>query len=72
MNTICIRISEGVRIISGNDYIKFITQQLVTYIDLPPTERKKRKAEKNKYPTYTNRWFGVLPFALRTIRKKAE
>ncbi|WP_373892758.1 YqzE family protein [Virgibacillus natechei] len=59
--------------ISGNDYVKFMTEQVVTYIDLPSEERKKRKVEqKNPPATYSNRWLGILPFALKTIWKKAE
>lgn len=59
--------------ISGNDYVKFMTEQVVTYIDLPSEERKKRKVAQKKTPaTYSNRWLGILPFAIKTIWKKAE
>jgi len=56
----------------SNDYVKFMTQQLVTYMELPAEERKKRKLEQKNPSIYTNRWLGVFPFALRVIRKKAE
>lgn len=56
---------------SGNDYIKFMTEQVVTYIDLPSDERKKRKEQhREKKQTYTNRWLGVLPFAVKILLRK--
>lgn len=61
--------------IKGNDYVKFMTEQVVSYIDLPKEERKKRKtdlkAQKN-HPPIGNRWFGVLPVAIRFFFKKAN
>ncbi|MFD0951592.1 YqzE family protein [Virgibacillus natechei] len=61
------------RPISVNDYLRFMTEQVVTYIDSPSEERKNRRAaQKNDPPIYSNRWLGVLPFALRTIRKKSK
>ncbi|WP_084157529.1 YqzE family protein [Oceanobacillus manasiensis] len=56
---------------SGNDYLKFVTEQVVAYIDLPPEERKKRKKqEKTPNQLYSSRWLGVLPFALKTFMRK--
>ncbi|RDW19187.1 YqzE family protein [Oceanobacillus arenosus] len=56
----------------SNEYVKFMTQQIVSYMELPAEERKKRKLEHKQPTLYANRWFGVLPFALKVIRKKAE
>nr|WP_029191111.1 YqzE family protein [Ornithinibacillus scapharcae] len=59
----------------GNDYVKFMTQQVVSYIDLPKEERKQRKlnqkAEK-QYPVLGNKWFGVLPYAIKSIFRRAQ
>lgn len=55
----------------SNDYIKFMTEQFVSYLDSPAEERKKRKTEQST-TGITNRWFGILPLALKSIRKKAE
>ncbi|MYL58261.1 YqzE family protein [Virgibacillus halodenitrificans] len=55
---------------SRNDYLKFMTEQIVSYIDLPPEERKKKHNEKKSNKIVANRWFGILPFAYRTWRKK--
>ncbi|WP_047980093.1 YqzE family protein [Ornithinibacillus contaminans] len=59
----------------GNDYVKFMTEQVVSYIDLPKEQRQKRKsdskAQKNQ-PMLGNRWFGVLPVAIKSIFKRAQ
>lgn len=58
---------------SGNDYLKYVTEQVVSYLDLPAEEKKKRKSEqKQTTPGFSNRWLGVLPFMIKSIRKKAE
>ncbi|WP_156290810.1 YqzE family protein [Oceanobacillus salinisoli] len=58
---------------SGNDYLKYVTEQVVSYLDLPTEERRKRKLEQKKAPGgLSNRWFGVLPFVIKSLRKKAE
>ena len=55
-----------------NDYIKFLTQEFVTYVDKPKEERRKKKHVRNKMekPMYTSKWFGLIPFALRIAIKK--
>lgn len=60
-------------IISGNDYVKFVTEQVVTYMDMPPEERKKKKEkQKNAHGMYANRWFGVLPFVFKIFIKNKQ
>lgn len=61
---------------STNDYVKFVTQQIVSYIDHPKEERKlikeKRKGERSPFLT---RMFGILPFSLSLFidnRKKKK
>ncbi|KGX85003.1 YqzE family protein [Pontibacillus marinus] len=56
---------------SGNDYVKFMTQEIVRYMDLPQEEKKKRKEEKKHQKTpISNQMFGVLPFALKFFFKR--
>ncbi|CDQ39676.1 MULTISPECIES: YqzE family protein [Virgibacillus] len=56
---------------STNDYIKFMTEQVVTYIDLPAEEKKKRKTKRQrKSVLFGNRWLGLLPFAFRMMINK--
>lgn len=58
--------------ISGNDYIKFITQQVVSYMDSPKEERMKRKKTYRHETGVSNRWFGMLPLAIRMFMKKTD
>jgi len=56
-----------------NDYVKFLTQEFVTYVDQPKDERKKKRHAKThtKKSKYTSRWFGLIPFALlMTFKRK--
>ncbi|WP_186575802.1 YqzE family protein [Aquibacillus kalidii] len=58
---------------SGNDYVKFMTQEIVKYMDMKPEERKKRKQEKSQKDfSVSNRWFGIIPFAFRLLVKKRK
>lgn len=48
-----------------NDYVKYITQTVVQYIDQPKDERKKLRLEKkDRKATFMYRWFGIIPYAL--------
>ncbi|UQZ76874.1 YqzE family protein [Niallia circulans] len=48
-----------------NDYVKYLTQTFVQYMDQPKEERKKLKAERKglKEP-FMLRWFGILPYLI--------
>lgn len=56
---------------STNDYLKFVTQQIVSYIDSPKEERLNKRLQKrtNQAP-FQNRWFGMIPFATMLLLKK--
>lgn len=58
-------------LISGLDYLKYVTEQVTTYVDLPK-EKKKKKPDKKLTPYYSNRWFGIVPFSLKTYFKKVK
>ncbi|WP_181350092.1 YqzE family protein [Thalassobacillus sp. CUG 92003] len=54
---------------SGNDYVKFLTEEMVKYMHMSKEQKQARKAEKpSRKKTY--HWFGVLPLALRMLWKK--
>lgn len=56
-----------------NDYVKYMTQTLVKYIDQPKEERKKiRQAKKEAEATFLFRWFGILPFLLMSNLKRKK
>jgi hypothetical protein len=56
-----------------NDYVKYLTQTVVKYIDQPKEERRKMKqAKKEAEATFLFRWFGILPFMLMSSVKKKK
>ena len=58
-------------VLSTNDYVKYMTQQLVRYMDTPKEERKAKKSiRKTERSPFSNRWFGILPFAVMFFMKK--
>lgn len=56
-----------------NDYVKYITQTFVKYIDQPKDARKKLKDERKvlKEP-FLLRWFGVIPYLLIGLFKRKK
>lgn len=54
--------------LSSSDYVKFVTEQFVKFVDTSKEERidKKRKKKSEQDPVLT-RMFGVLPLALMLI-----
>lgn len=58
-----------------NDYVKYVTQTVVQYIDQPKDERRKlRQEKKDKRATFMYRWFGIIPYVLmlKLREKKAQ
>ncbi|AJI22667.1 YqzE family protein [Priestia megaterium] len=57
-----------------NDYVKYMTQQFVQYMDQPKEERKTKKIQKKEERApFANRWFGVIPLSFMLwYRKKKE
>ncbi|MCC3356745.1 YqzE family protein [Bacillus sp. REN16] len=56
---------------STNDYVKFVTQQFVKFIDQPKDVRKATKQQrKEEQEPLTNRWFGIMPLAVSLMFKK--
>ncbi|MBD8498722.1 YqzE family protein [Paenibacillus arenosi] len=48
------------------DLLKYITKQVVTYVDTPQTERQERRNEVRQRPRehWMVRWFGLVPFSI--------
>lgn len=61
----------------GDKLVKYITEQVVTYLDTPKETRleSRMKNRKNR-ERWVFRWFGFVPYALsfwyRGIRKKRQ
>ncbi|MBU8908985.1 YqzE family protein [Desertibacillus haloalkaliphilus] len=56
---------------SLNDYVKFLTEQFVTYVDRPKEEQRAKKEELKamKLPFHYH-WFGLLPLSISIFIKK--
>lgn len=56
-----------------NDYVKYVTQQLVTYMDQPKEVKKaQRKQRKLERSPVVYQLFGVIPFAIMMFFKKKK
>ncbi|WP_084278794.1 YqzE family protein [Anoxybacteroides tepidamans] len=56
---------------STNDYVKYVTQQFVRYMDEPKEERKKRReARKQEKPPLLYHLFGMVPFSLKLLFRR--
>lgn len=54
-----------------NDYIKFLTQQFVKYMDVPKDERKLQRENKKKLKKpFVSNWFGLVPFSIMMMLKR--
>lgn len=62
---------------STNDYVRFMTQQFVSYMDAPKEDRKQKKEQRRaeKAP-FLNRWFGMMPLSAalfyQNVKKKRK
>jgi DNA-binding transcriptional regulator YbjK len=60
-----------VKALSTNDYVKYMTEQFVRYIDQPKEERRKLREQKKQEKTpFLNRWFGMIPLAILLLFKR--
>lgn len=52
----------------SNEYIRFLTEEAVKYMNLSLEEKaeRKRKKKKSSYPMYGNKWLGVIPFSIQS------
>ncbi|WP_164668626.1 YqzE family protein [Virgibacillus doumboii] len=58
---------------SGNEYVKYVTQQITTYLDTPAAEKKLKRIQKKSQPTiFSSRWLGILPFAFKLFIKRTQ
>jgi len=51
---------ELIRMASGDELIKYITERVVNYIDTPKEVRRRAKVKES----WTTRWFGMIPFSM--------
>ena len=54
-----------------NDYVKYMTEQFMNYIDQPKEVREQHKHEKEESKEYLpSRMFGLLPLSLALYKRK--
>ncbi len=54
-----------------DEWIKYMTERVVNYIDTPVEQRKQSKLKrKSQQEHWLIRWFGMLPLALRMLVNK--
>jgi hypothetical protein len=55
----------------GEDLVKFITEQVVTYMETPKEDRKQAKEDtKAQRESWQTRWFGLIPLAIRMLMEQ--
>lgn len=56
-----------------NDYVKYMTQTFVKFVDQPKDERKRiRNERKEAKASFWYRWFGILPYVVYTEMRKRK
>ncbi|WP_442594876.1 YqzE family protein [Neobacillus sp. D3-1R] len=56
-----------------NDYVKYLTQTVVKYIDQPKEDRKRVKlAKKEEKEPFLVKWFGILPYLFYYNKRKKK
>lgn len=63
----------GVKTISGQDLIKYLTEQMTTYMDLDQDDRRKQRLTRQEIRSSTSkldRWLGILPLMLKMHLKR--
>lgn len=59
----------------SDDLVKYITQQVVTYMDTPREVRRRQRQDrrtKRREEPWSYRWFGMLPLSIRLWFGKKE
>jgi hypothetical protein len=56
---------------ASNDYIKFVTQQIVSYMDQPKEQRQEQKQKKKQERLpMSSELFGMIPASISMLFKK--
>lgn len=56
---------------STNDYLKFLVQEMVKYMDTPRDQRKEaRSVRRQQRMPWTYRLFGMVPFGMKMFASK--
>lgn len=55
---------------ANHSYIKYLTEQLVMYLNKSSAEKTEQKRVKENKTIYSNHWFGLVPFAVKMVFKR--
>lgn len=53
----------------SNDFVKYLTVQLVERIDKPKAPKKPKKSKNRSLSTH---WFGIIPISLKLFLKRSQ
>jgi hypothetical protein len=60
-------------VVKGDELVKFITEQVVTYIETPKEVRRQAKEISKEYKeSWKVHWFGMLPFAISMMVRQVR
>jgi hypothetical protein len=54
----------GLMMMESSDYLKYMTERVVSYLDTPAAEEEVMPDRKISREPWLTRWFGVLPMGL--------
>ncbi|MFT9486343.1 YqzE family protein [Tepidibacillus infernus] len=54
----------------SNDFVKYLTIQLVERIDNP--KQKSKETAKEQTESFSSHWFGLIPFSLKMVMKRLK
>lgn len=60
------KVKEG-RVMSFQEYLKYLTRLFVQYVETPKEERKQNKRPRE---SWSSRWFGAIPMSIRLLLRK--
>lgn len=55
----------------SNDFVKYLTVQLIERIDKPKAS-KKDKSKRGKNRSLSTHWFGIIPISLKLFLKHSQ
>ncbi|PTX65030.1 YqzE-like protein [Melghirimyces profundicolus] len=58
---------------STQDYLKFLVQEMVKYMDTPKDQRKEQRImRRDQRLPWIYRWFGIIPFGMKMYVEKKK
>ena len=59
--------------VKGQEFVKYVTEKVVHYIDTPSDQRREKRAlRKQSSEPWQTRWFGMIPMALSMLVEQGK